>query len=105
MRDPIRHRDPDLVHAILDAIYTADGPVGDRSDDPIPWTDIVDAFTSDTHTWRTVENVLYELVQIGALHRVGKAARGHDTRGLRPTILGEAWRIQRIHPIPERTQP
>jgi hypothetical protein len=99
MRNPLRHRDPDLVLAILDAVYEH---VDQDKPDPIPWTDLVDAFTSDAHNWRTVENVLYELAALGAIHRVGKpGARGKpDTRAFLPTLLGRAWLDQELHPLP-----
>lgn len=102
MRDPLRRRDPELVRALLDAVYEQ---ADDDKPDPIPWGELVDAFTSDAHQWRTVENVLYELVAVGALHRVGKAStRGRpDTRALLPTLLGRAWLAGELHPIPERT--
>jgi len=101
MRDPLRHRSPELVRAILDAIYA------DDHENPVPWTEAVDAFTSDAHNWRTVENTLYDLVQVGALHRVGHPASrtARDTRALHPTLLGHHWRDQTLHPLPERSTP
>lgn len=100
MRDPIRYRDPDLVHAILDAVYTGNDP--DDKPEPTPWTDLVDAFTSATHEWKTVDNTLRDLVAIGAIHRIGKpSTRGRpDTRALLPTILGRAWLAGELHPLP-----
>jgi hypothetical protein len=102
MRDPLRRRDPELVRALLDVVYE---DADQDKPDPIPWGELVDAFTSDAHQWRTVENVLYELVAAGALHRVGKpGARGKpDTRALLPTLLGRAWLAGELHPVPERT--
>lgn len=103
MRNPLARRDPELVRAILDAVYVDN--VDRIKPEPIPWTDLVDAFTSEAHSWRTVENVLYELDALGAVHRVGKpAARGRpDSRALLPTLLGEAWLAGELHPVPERT--
>jgi hypothetical protein len=99
MRDPLRRRDPELVRAILDAVYVDNT---DSDPEPTPWNDLVEAFTSPAHHWRTVENVLYELVAVGALHRVGKpSARGRpDTRALLPTLLGRAWLAGELHPTP-----
>lgn len=102
MRDSLRHRDPALVRAILDAVYA---DVDQDKPDPVPWRDLVDAFTSEAHSWRTVENTLYDLAAAGAIHRVGKpSTRGRpDTRAFLPTLLGRAWLAGELHPVPERT--
>ena len=51
---------------------------------------------------KTVENVLYELVGLGALHRVGKPGhtRVPDTRALKTTALGRAWLARDLLPLP-----
>lgn len=93
-RNPLRYRNPVLVAAILDHIYQADQPV--------PWLELVDRHTSDGNPWRTVENVLYDLVIVGAAHRIGTPGTRTrpDTRALRPTTLGAAWLDQRLEPLP-----
>lgn len=85
--DPLRYRSADLITAILDAVYDPDDP------DPIPWADLVHAFTSDRHQPRTIEATLYDLVAFGALHRIGQTATRHraDTRAVKGTTLGRAW--------------
>lgn len=97
--DPLRYRSPDLIRAILDAIYDPDDPT------PIPWVDLVDAFTSDRHQPRTIEATIYDLIAFGALHRIGQTATRTraDTRALKGTTLGRAW----WHDLdqPERPRP
>lgn len=98
-RDPLRYRSPTLVLAVLGHIYD--------SDEPVPWTEIVEHHTDDAHTWRTVEGTLYDLVAFGAIHRIGKpgAGRNPDTRALKPTPLGRAWLYQEIQPLPGHHDP
>lgn len=93
-RDPLAFRNPTIVVAVLGYVYDADGPV--------PWEELVDAFASADHQWKTVENVLYELVAFGALHRTGAPARKTlpDTRALRPTPLGRAWLDRELLDLP-----
>ena len=84
-RDPLARRSPQLIAALLDAIN--DDP------EPIPWTDLVNAFTGGKYAPRTIEATIHDLVAYGAIHRTGTAATRHrpDTRNLRPTPLGHAW--------------
>lgn len=102
MTDPLRFRNPTIVVAVLGYVYDAD--------EPVPWEELVDAFTSSSHAWKTVENVVYELVAFGALHRIGKppvksygGKAGPDTRALKPTELGRAWLARELVPLPGRT--
>lgn len=89
----LRFRSPELVAEILGRVYD--------SDDPVPWDEIV-AELGERVAWKTVENTLYELVQFGALHRIGKPAdrRRRDTRALKPTPLGRAWLDREILELP-----
>lgn len=102
-RDALRFRDRALVLSILDYIYEAD--------EAIPWNEVLSVFSIEQDPPRpvkTVENALYELVQFGALHRVGRAGTKTkaDTRALKPTPLGEAWRDRVLLPLPgEREDP
>lgn len=91
---PFRFRNPELVVSILGYVYDAD--------DPVPWNEILDLYTDDGRPWKTVENVLYELVTFGALHRVGKPAERNrpDSRALKPTTLGRAWLERELVPLP-----
>jgi hypothetical protein len=84
-RDAVHRRSPQLVAAILDAIY--DDP------EPIPWTDLVDNLAGGNYKTRTIDAAIYDLIAYGALHRTGKPAtrRQPDTRHLRQTPLGRAW--------------
>lgn len=85
-RDPLAFRDRRLVLGIIGVIYEADRPV--------PWSEILDTFTTDKRPYRTVEATLYDLIAYGAIHRVGQPSRKRgapDTRGLKPTPLGRAW--------------
>jgi len=95
--NPLRYRSPELVAAILDAIH--DDP------EPIPWADLVHAFTSDRYPPRTIEATIYDLITFGALHRIGTPATRTrpDTRALRSTILGAAW--WNVTDPPERPTP
>jgi hypothetical protein len=92
-------RSADLVAAILDAVY--DDP------EPIPWPDLVHAFTTEATPRKTIENTIYDLVAFGALHRTGRPAdrRHADTRALRQTELGRAWLARELldHPDDRRT--
>lgn len=91
-RDPLAFRNPTIVVAVLGYVYDAEGPV--------PWEELVDAFASSSHTWKTVENVVYELVAFGALHRTGNVKRALDARELRPTPLGRAWLDRELLELP-----
>lgn len=96
-RSALYARPADLILAILDAVY--DDP------EPIPWPDLVHAFTTSDVPRKTIENTLYDLVAFGALHKVGKAGgrRSADTRAVRQTPLGRAWLAGEVLPLPERT--
>jgi len=89
------HRQPQLVLAIIGHVYDADGP--------IRWPELVEHFADDRHGWKTIENTIYELIQFGALHKIGKPAdrrRRPDTRALKPTTLGRAWLERQLLPLP-----
>lgn len=92
MKDPLTYRRPELVSALLGYVYEHDGA---------RWPELVDVFSGSAPA-RTIEAVIYDLVAIGALHRVGKPGDRHrpDSRALRPTLLGAAWLEQRLHPLP-----
>lgn len=99
MKDPLRFRNSTLVVAVLGYVYDAD--------EPIPWEELIATYTSSAHTWKTVENVIYDLVAFGALHRIGKppvrnryGSTTDDTRALRPTPLGRAWLGQELLELP-----
>jgi hypothetical protein len=86
MRGALRFRSVPLVLGILDYVYSAD--------EPVVWDELVELFSSEGLSYRTVENTIYDLIAFGALHRVGKASTrrgGADTRTVRPTPLGRAW--------------
>lgn len=92
---PLGRRPADLVTALLGFVY--------ESDDPVPWLELAGRFSEEgAYPMKTVENVLYELVALGALHRVGKPGhtRVPDTRALRPTALGRAWLERDLLPLP-----
>lgn len=93
-RPALDYRPPDLVLAILGHVYEAH--------DPVEWLELIATYSTDRHPWRTVENVVYDLIAYGALHRVGKAgnSRTPDTRAVKPTALGRAWLQQEVHPLP-----
>lgn len=102
MTEPLRFRNPTIVVAVLGYVYDAD--------EPVPWEELVDTFTSSAHAWKTVENVVYELVAFGALHRIGAPPKksyggktGPDTRALKPTTLGRAWLERELVPLPGHT--
>lgn len=94
MSEPLLRRSPLLVLAVLSYVYD--------SDEPVLWTEIVDAFTA-TYSHRTIEATLYDAVAFGALHRIGKPGdrRHPDTRALRPTPLGQAWLDQEQLALPK----
>lgn len=99
---PIYRRHPTLVAAILDHVTEAEHPV--------PWLELVDRHTDRRYGWKTIENVLYELIGFGALHKLGDSRRGQpDRRALRPTALGQAWINQELLPFlsrdPDATPP
>jgi hypothetical protein len=65
------------------------------------WGELVEQFSGEKHTYKTVENRINELVRFGALHRVGQyKSRRVDTRALRPTPLGRAWLDRSVLPLP-----
>ncbi len=103
MKDPLQGRDPLLVVAILSTIYP-DDPDLEHDPAPYPWVDLVDEFdiVGARHKRKTIENVLYDLLQFGALHRTGHPPdrRRSDTRAVRPTVLGRAWLDQIVLPLP-----
>ena len=89
---PIYRRNPILVAAILDHLNEAD--------QPIPWLELIDRHTDNTHAWKTIENVIYELIGFGAIHKIGTSRRGRpDGRALRTTPLGAAWITQELLPL------
>lgn len=90
----LRFRNPTLVVAILGYVFDAD--------EPIPWDELLETFAVAGRSWKTVENVLYELVAFGALHRIGKVKRGQDDRAVKPTPLGRAWLEGELVPTPGR---
>lgn len=96
MTEGLRFRNPTLVVAILGYVYDAE--------EPIPWEELLGTFAVAGRSWKTVENVLYELVAFGALHRIGKPAirGGPDTRAVKPTVLGRAWLDGDPVPLPGR---
>lgn len=92
-RRAIDYRPTELVAAILGHIYDTDHPV--------PWLELVDHHTNDRWPWKTVENVIYDLIAFGAIHKIGKATKGKpDERALKPTQLGRAWLNQQLEPLP-----
>lgn len=91
-RDPLRFRNPTIVVAVLGYVYDAE--------EPVPWEELVATFASAEHQWKTVENVIYELVAFGALHRTGAVRRGQDDRALRPTLLGRSWLDRELVELP-----
>lgn len=101
--DALRFRDRTLVLSLLDYVYEAG--------EAIPWNELLVVFGMEHDPPRpvkTVENALFELVAFGALHRIGKpgARTRADTRALKPTPLGEAWRDRTVLPLPgERLDP
>lgn len=68
--------------------------------EPIPWDHLVEVFTTEKLSWKTVENTIRDLEHFGAVHRLGKIARGTDTRALIATELGRAWLDQHLPPLP-----
>lgn len=94
MTERLKFRNPTLVVAILGYVYDAG--------EPVDWSELVDAFSSDERPYKTVENTLYDLVAFGALHRVGQpgAGRKPDTRALKETTLGRAWLDRELLPLP-----
>ena len=92
MKDPLGYRRPELVLALLGYVYDHEGA---------RWPELLDVFAGHAPP-RTIEAVIYDLVSIGALHRIGKPGDRWrtDSRELRPTLLGAAWLEQRLHPLP-----
>lgn len=72
-------------------------------DRPTPWDELVELFSTEKLSWKTVENTIRDLENFGALHRVGKTGRGTDTRALLATELGRAWLDQELPPLPGQT--
>lgn len=97
MKNPLTYRRPELVSAILGYVYENNGA---------RWPELVDVFSTVAPP-RTVEAVVYDLVAIGALHRVGRPGdrTRPDSRALRPTLLGAAWLEQRLQPLPGQQEP
>lgn len=93
-RHPLDYRPAELVTAILGHVY--------ENTEPTPWLDLVAAYSSPRWPWRTVENVVYDLIAYGALHRVGQPgnSRRPDGRALKPTPLGRAWLQQELLELP-----
>lgn len=91
---PLRYRSPELIGSILGQIYDAG--------EPVPWLRLVDTLTDGPWPWKTVENVIYDLIAFGAVHVVGRAGdtRTPDRRALKPTALGRAWLDRTILPQP-----
>jgi len=99
-RPALRFRSPELCASVLGIVY--------EDEDPVPWSTLVELLSSDRHPWKTVENTLYDLVALGALHRIGQAGtkRRADTRALKPTPLGRAWLDRELLPLPgQRDEP
>lgn len=71
-----------------------------EQDDPVPWDDVLHLFTTDKLSWKTLENVIRELENFGAIHRIGKVVKGRDTRALHATALGRAWLDAELVPLP-----
>lgn len=71
-----------------------------EQEDPVPWDDVLLAFTTDKLSWKTLENVIRELENFGAIHRIGKVVKGRDTRALIATPLGKAWLESELVPLP-----
>lgn len=96
-----RRRTVSLTLAILAAIYE------DEDEHGVPWSAILETFTTTTTTAKTVENTLYELLAFGAIRRNGERARGRhlDSRRLLPTSLGRAWLEQDTLPPLTREDP
>ncbi len=92
-KNPLGFRNPTLVVALVGYVADADAPV--------PWIELLDTF-ADAAVWKTIENVLYELVAFGALHRVGKPATRNrrDSRALKLSTLGRAWLDRELLPLP-----
>lgn len=91
---PLARRPVELVTGLLHYVYD--------SAEPVPWLELAGRFSEESaHRMKTVENVLYELVALGALHKVGKPgyARVPDSRALRPTALGRAWLERELLPL------
>lgn len=96
---PLHWRPPDLVTGLLGYVY--------ESEEPVPWLELAGRFAEEgAYPMKTIENVLYELVALGALHRIGKPgyARVPDSRALRPTALGRAWLDGELLPLPGTTE-
>lgn len=95
---PVRFRPAELVYGILDYIRDVE-----LADQPAPeWNEIVEHFTSAAIEWKTVENTMFDLIQFGALHRIGKPPAGRrirDSRALKTTDLGRAWIDQELEPL------
>lgn len=96
---PWRYRNTAFVLGII-------GYIADATDDldKAAWPDVVDHFTDDAHTWKTVEATLYDLIAFGVVHRIGKPGDGRrrrDTRALVTTTLGRAWLDGEPIPIPD----
>jgi hypothetical protein len=91
-KPPIHYRNRVTVAAIFGYILDAEQPVH--------WLEVIDVFTSDTIAWRTVERILHELMEHGAIHRIGQAGnnRRADTRAVKVTVLGHAWFNQELSP-------
>lgn len=77
-------RNPRLCTAILGYLYDTD------TDEALPWDELVERFTTERRSWKTVENRLYDLIAFGAIHRIG-GNRIHRQRGVKLTPLGRAW--------------
>lgn len=94
-KNPLRFRNRDLILSLLDYVYDAG--------EAVPWGELLTVFGIDAgRPLKTVENSLYDLLQFGALHRVGQPGTRSrpDSRAMKPTNLGRAWRDRILLPLP-----
>lgn len=93
-RHPIYRRRRALVIGLV--AYLAD------QNRPVPWDDLLTTFRDEKTSWKTLENVIRDLENFGALHRIGKAGNRtlEDTRALHATPLGVAWLEETLLPLP-----
>lgn len=81
----VYYRNARLVAAVFDFLEV---------DDPVAWRTAVECIAIHLPRIKpkTVENVLYDMIAFGAVHRLGKYdQRRSDTRTVHLTPLGQAW--------------
>lgn len=90
----MKWRNVGLTNALIGYVFDAE--------EPVPWNELLETFTTEERSWKTVENRIYDLVAFGAFHRIGKPAerRRPDTRALKATVLGRAWLERELVPLP-----